>query len=167
MDRHGLRPRDDGNVPLRVKLSNPLARLELDRHGLQPRDDGNASLRVKRSNPLAWLEMDRHSLRPRDDGNVSLRVKRSNPLARREMDRHSLQPRDDGNASLRAERSNPVFSGLSRKRLYARSFSMSRKRFGAGLSGMRTEVHGPCFEGISQLNRLPSQVARRYRAGVR
>ena len=139
----------------------------MDRHGLRPRDDGNVSLRVKRSNPLVRFEMDRHSLRPRDDENVSLRVKLSNLLARFEMDRLDLRPRDDGNVSLRAERSNPAFSGLSRKRLYARSFSMSRKRFGAGLSGVRTEVHGPCFEGISQLNRLPSQVARRYRAGVR
>lgn len=48
-----------------------------------------------------------------------------------------------------------------------RSRNMSRNRLGAGFNGTRTDVHPPCFAGISHLNRLPSQVTAPYNAGER
>ena len=50
---------------------------------------------------------------------------------------------------------------------HPRSFNISRNRLGAGLSGTRTLVQAPCFDGISHANRLPSQLTTPYKEGDR
>ena len=40
-------------------------------------------------------------------------------------------------------------------------------RFGAGFNGTRTDVHAPCFDGVSQLKRLVSHDTARYIVGER
>ena len=50
---------------------------------------------------------------------------------------------------------------------HRRSANISRNRFGAGFNGARTDVHAPCFDGVSQLKRLVSHDTARYIVGER
>ncbi len=101
LDRHGLRPRDDGTPnpvmaseakPSSIRVDEP-ARMDrrdeaapLDRHGLRPRDDGGQSAVMASEAKPSSFRMDEPARMDRRDEAAPL-------------DRHGLRPRDDGGQS--------------------------------------------------------------------